>query len=49
MLRPRWYLVQINHTITNELKMKSETIGYYHVFFLCKNPSETFRCDDKSR
>ena len=48
-IKPRWFLIQVNHIETNILKMGSLRTGDYHVIFLSKHPADKHLCDDKAR
>ena len=45
-IKPRWFLVQVNHPETKILKMGSLRIGDYHVTFLSRHPADKHLCDD---
>ena len=48
-VKPRWFLVQINHVDTANLKMDSLTSGDYHVTFLARHPDDNHLCDGVAR
>ena len=48
-VKPRWFLIQVNHIETAILKMNSSTTGDYHVTFLSRHPDDNHLCDDVAR
>ena len=49
IVKPRWFLVQVNHIETMILKMNPSTTGDYHVIFLSLHPDDNHLCNDASR
>ena len=48
-IKPRWFLVQINHHETEILKIHSLRTGDYHVTFFSRHPANKHLCDDVAR
>ena len=48
-IKPRWFLVQVNHIETKILKMDPSKTGDYHVTFLSRHPDDNHLCDDAAR
>ena len=48
-IKPRWFLVQINHHETEILKIDLLCTGNYHVTFLSHHPADKYICDDVNR
>ena len=45
-IKPRWFLVQVNHIEAAILKMDPSTTGDYYATFLSRHPDDNHLCDD---
>ena len=48
-IKPRWFLVQVNHIETKILKIDSLRTGDYHIICLSRHLDDKHLCDDTSR
>ena len=48
-IKPRWFLVQVNHHESEILKMDSLRTGDYHVTLFSRHPADKNNCDDAAR